>query len=269
MDEASRQGCCMAARCIAWLLFAVLIPSSATARDAAEIYRTAAEAYKARNWRAAADELGDLIAQHPGSQEALSGYYYAAESHFALKEYAVARRLYQSYLSKAPPDSARLALFHLGQCSYLLKDLPQAAQAFEKFLIHYPSDPLNAFVLRDLGHIEMELANYKSATSHFQRSVTEYPDSRTQDQCRRGIEACQRLQQATSEGIETAYRTTVFPSRQENADLGWREMAAAYEQRGDVTSAVESYCRALEASKVPHERQDRRVSQQPKPSAGT
>jgi tetratricopeptide (TPR) repeat protein len=259
----------MAVRWVAWILFAIPFASIAEARDAAQIYRSAAEAYKARNWRVAADELGDLIAQYPDSQEAYSGSYYAAESHFALKEYAVARRLYQSYLSKASPEAARLALFHLAQCSYMLQELPQAVQTFQQFLASYPADPLNAFILRDLGYIQIALADYASAANHFQRSLSDFPDPRTQDQCQRGIETCQRMERMSLENIETAYRAAAFSANQDTACVGWQEMASGYELRGDVTSAIESHCRALESGKPsPHDPAPNSV-QHPKPLAGS
>lgn len=242
----------MPQRTHASLVFLCLLTTSVGAHEPSQLFRSAAEAYRGKNWRQASDGFAQLIQEFPESQDAYLGCYYAAECHFALKEYALARRNYQDFLTRTPPSAHRFAghrehaQYFLARCYQLQGQLPQARVALETFTHEYPESPLNSFVLLDLGNIYLALNAKTRAADAYQRSLREFPHPQTRAQCERGLAiAHTTTTAATAAELGRAYSAVCFTSDEEASSQPWRRIAQLYRAHGNATSSIDALCQDL------------------------
>ena len=102
-------------------------------------YEAALNAFKSAKYREALNGFSTFIKAHPASNLQASAHYWAASSHFQLKEYAPAAQLF-GHMAGAWPADARAADALLGQANALAAtgDLAGSRRALEAILARYP-----------------------------------------------------------------------------------------------------------------------------------
>jgi len=105
-------------------------------------YEAALNAFKAAKYREALNGFTAFIKAHPASNLLASAHYWAASSHFQLKEYAPAAQLF-GHMAGAWPADARAADALLGQANALAAtgDAAGSRRALEAIVARYPQSP--------------------------------------------------------------------------------------------------------------------------------
>jgi len=131
-------------------------------------------------------EFYDLSAQqfikfystYPQSSKAAEARFYAGESYFHLKQFARARREYQS-MALEFPKSARAAegWLKVGECAQKTNDVDGAIKAYETVPLLYPKNSLAPKAMFMAGVLYLQQERYNQAKTVFGRLLERYSES--------------------------------------------------------------------------------------------
>ncbi len=137
-------------------------------------YFRALEAYDAGDLRAAQRYLAESAAVNVSPKYSALADFWQGEIAFAQGDHTVAAAKYNAYLKRAPRSEREyaLALYNLGYCSFVRKDMTQAGNAFARFLTVYtPHDSYRADAGNRLGDVRYSERKFDAAIAEYDKTI--------------------------------------------------------------------------------------------------
>lgn len=218
-----------------------LASSAVKADEATDQYAVAAGLYAREQWKLAGQEFETYLKRFPQGPKVNEAMFFLAEVRLQLDQPEQAARLFQDYLQREPAGTwARQALFRAGEATYLAGHRQQARPLLEQFLAKYPSDQLNAYTLTYLGQIALAADDYAAAEKHFRRCLNEFPEGKTQDECRYGLARTLDKQGKTQEA-EQRYVALAGKPGSGFADMAQFHLGALQYAQGRFEEALKTF----------------------------
>jgi len=134
--------------------------------------------YSQQFYDLAAQQFIKFYSTYPQSPKAAEARFYAGESYFKLKQYARARREYQSMALEFPKsDRAVEAWLKVGECAQKTADIAGAIKAYETIPLLYPKNSLAPKAMFMAGSLYIQQGRYNQAKTVFGRLLERYSDS--------------------------------------------------------------------------------------------
>ncbi len=185
---------------LAFLLLAcsVACPCPAIAQDAAatnavsdDDYRLGLGHYKQKRWQLAGEHLRAFLKAQPRDTKAASARLLLGVSLTHLKKYREARAELKRFVTDFPRNRSRSeAFFRIGECSYLLADLPVAITDLTAYLQASPKHNLRDWGQFYLADALLRQKKYTAAEAVYRRSLTEFPKGNLVGEIRFGLAMC-------------------------------------------------------------------------------
>ncbi len=124
-----------------------------------------------------------LLRENLPSEYRVEAIYGFAHALLSLQEHQDARTAFVTFLKEAASDhpNRNIALFRVGELSYLLGDVDAAIEALESFLDQNPSHPYRELAWPYLGDLHYRSGALELARAAYQQSLEEAPDGRLLD----------------------------------------------------------------------------------------
>ena len=220
---------------------AVVAERAARADQSDDQFAVAAGQYDRYQWKLAVEEFRTFLDKYPNDRRASECVFFLGEALRQLGDYGEARRQYQTYSSREPKGTrAPAALFGAGEAAYLAGDLLVAKADLTRFVEAYPNDRLNAFALPYLGDIALSTGDVVAAVIHFRNGLKQFPEGRSQDDCRLGLGRALERQNQKAEA-EQLYLAVANKPGSPVADAAQFHLGALQYASGRYDEALKSF----------------------------
>ncbi|WP_437203038.1 tetratricopeptide repeat protein [Planctomicrobium sp. SH664] len=171
-----------------WLCLFVTALSSALFAEPVTDYNVAIDFYKKQRWQLAAETCEEFLTKYPDHERAPTARLYLAQSLVHLRKFAEARQQFRLFLQNADGHADRaLAVYRIGECSFLIGDYQAAKEDLQAFLRQYQDHDLAEWAILYLGETYLRLNDYPRATQMFELSLRRYPQGRLIDDVEFGL----------------------------------------------------------------------------------
>ncbi len=186
------------------LVTATLTAPSLCLADATDDYNLSLQMYKQERWQQTVDLLTGFLKAAPEHEKAANAKLYLGQSLVHLRKFDEARPVFRDFVRKHPEHrDASLGKYRVAECSYFLDDYPTARKEFRDFLDTAPADhALLKWALLYLGESELRLKNMQDAADAFEQLLTQFPDSPLVDDARFGLARAYESLERRQEAIE-------------------------------------------------------------------
>lgn len=220
------------------LLLGALAKVSATRADAPDDqFAGAAELYNQQRWDDACQAFGKWIGTNADHRRASAARFYYGEALAQLGRSREASEQFSEMLKRDPQGNhARQALFRRAEIAYLARDEEAAKRDLEQFRDKYPDDALNAYVLVDLGQIELHAGHVAEAQKLLERALDKYPDGPLAEECQLALARIWE-QQGEHDKAQAVYQK-VINAQGSAADQATLQAASLNNSRSKFADAV-------------------------------
>lgn len=157
--------------------------------DATDDYNVSLRLYKNENWEPAVETLRAFLKAAPNHEKAPNAELYLGQALVHLRKFEEARPVFREFVrNHLDHRDIDLGRYRVAECSYFLNDFPTARKEFAEFLDKAPADhTLNKWALLYLGETELRLKNMQEAANAFEQLVAQHGDSQLADDARFGL----------------------------------------------------------------------------------
>ncbi|RMG38799.1 MAG: tetratricopeptide repeat protein [Planctomycetota bacterium] len=224
----------------------VVAGGSAVADQADDDYLAAIGLYKQKKWAFAAKAFDDFLKRHAAHPRAESARLFLGLSLTHQGRFREAREVFREF-ARRHPNSRELpqVRYRIGECSYMLDDLPAAAKELELFVARHPTHPLNEWALPYLADTQLRLGQADRAIRTFRTALQRFPKGKLAADVRFGLAKALEASGDTEQAV-AHYRQIVkdrLPGFAEKAQLS---LATLLMRKGDDAAAAREFDRFAE-----------------------
>lgn len=122
--------------------------------DAMETYRQALDLYRMRQYDAALERFGRIVAEAPDSPRADNAQYWMGECHYGLGRFRPALAEFTKVFAYRKTEKADDAQLKIARCYLNLGAAEQAVSAFQKLVDDYPDSEYVTAAQKEMGYLQ-------------------------------------------------------------------------------------------------------------------